>query len=214
MKHRDELNSSFFGDKLSKDLFIRVMKHNLQLILQFHNESMRLMGNQVFEIENKIAKTPDRNTRNTLIADKQIYIGTFYEMQRWNTFLMMYSYLEEFFYHLWKLNYMGELPYESGIKRFKPVLERVLKMDLGRDSDWQVVCSYQKLRDCLLHANGRIDLLRKGSDSANLERIVSSSTNLDIKSNHIILTDEFLQEVNLVLLSFIERIGIEAQLSQ
>jgi hypothetical protein len=102
---------------------------------------------------------------------------------------------------------MGKLPSGGGIKRFKLVLEKVLKMNLGKDSDWQFICDCQELRDCMLHANGRIDLLKNEVNKVNIKRIVSSSKKLDIQSDRITLTDEFLQEVNLVLLRFIERVG-------
>jgi len=45
-------------------------------------------------------------------------------------------------------------------------------MDLEKDTDWQFICDCEKIRDGLLHANGRIDL---SEDKAELEKIVSRS---------------------------------------
>ena len=186
-------------------LFVWAMRFHLQLITSFHNESIRLMGNQVVEIEEYIKTCTDDERMKKLIADKEIYTNTFYEMQRRNTFLLMYSYLEEFLYFVWKF-YGSEtrLKNKGGINRFRTVFEKALGMDLGKDSDWLFICDCHKVRNCILHANARIDLSK---DKVYLEKIVSDSNGLlKVHLKRIVLTDKFLQEANKVLDRFIAKV--------
>ncbi len=77
-------------------------------------------------------------------------------------------------------------------------------MDLEKDPDWQFICDCEKIRDCLLHANGRVDLSK---DKEYLEKIVFCSNDLlRIDLKRIVITDGFLQEVNKVLYSFLTKV--------
>jgi|GraSoiStandDraft_16_1057320.scaffolds.fasta_scaffold4259246_1 hypothetical protein len=81
-------------------------------------------------------------------------------------------------------------------------------MDLEKDTDWQFICDCEKIRDGLLHANGRIDL---SEDKADLEKIVSRSKGwLAVNLERIVLTGEFLEKVRDVLNDFIEKIESKA----
>ena len=186
-------------------LFVLAMRYHLQLIITFHNESMRLMGNQVVEIDEYIKTCTDDERMRKLIVDKEIYSKTFPEMQRSNTFLMMYSYFEEFLFLACKmLDKETKVRGNGSIKRFKPILEKGLGLDLKKDSDWDFICECAKVRNCILHANSRIDLSK---DKIYLEKVISESNGLlKIHTKRLVVTDEFLQEVNKVLYSFIAKI--------
>jgi hypothetical protein len=71
-----------------------------------------------------------------------------------NTFLMAYSYLEEYLYLIWKFRAKKE-DRDNGfsITRYKPILEK-----LGVEpthTSWQNLLKAKRIRDCLLHANKR-----------------------------------------------------------
>jgi hypothetical protein len=182
------------------------MRINLEWIVQFHNECNRLMGNRVFEINQELESCNDTDREFELIYEKRIYGTTFDRMLLVNTFLMMYSFLEEFMYHIWKRFSNGaSLDQKKGsITRFRNVFKKSFGMDLAKDSDWQFIVCCEKIRDCLLHANGRIDLSK---DESVLRKIIASSNGLlESDLERIILKREFIVKVNHVLNSFIEKI--------
>ena len=71
-------------------------------------------------------------------------------------------------FHLWKVK-IGEGPPEgNGLERHKLLLQK-LGIDLGSSTAWQNLTDAAKIRNCLLHVNGRVDLLRK---PAEVERVI------------------------------------------
>ena len=193
-------------DILTKEkMFVWSMRINLRLIVKFHYECNRLMRNQIFDINEEIRSCKDEKVKNILIVERGNFAKTFLDTLQSNTFLMMYSYLEEFLYCLRGIySSETELEDKGSIKRFKPIFVNCLEMDLEKDPDWQFICDCEKIRDCLLHANGRVDLSK---DKEYLEKIVFCSNDLlRIDLKRIVITDGFLQEVNKVLYSFLTKV--------
>ena len=186
------------------------MTHNLQLIIKFHNEQHQMMKNQVSRINRKLNSCNDTAERKQLIIAKDTYINTFDGLLNINTFLMMYSHLEEFLYHVWKsFGKEQDVNKNSGsLKRFKPIIENVMKLHLNQDHEWELLCDYEKIRNCILHANGRVSISK---DKNELERIINrSSDHLSIKNDRIGLSGEFIERVSITIESLIKRIEIAA----
>ena len=119
---------------------------------------------------------------------------------------MIYSHLEEFLYHAPK-TLDKDVPIEDrgSIKRFKQVFREVLGMDLEKDPDWQFICDCEKIRNCILHANGRIDLLRNPGE---LETIIAQSNGLlKVRVKKVEITGGFLKKLNEVCQSFITKVN-------
>jgi len=163
------------------------------------------MRNQILDINKEIASCNDRELKDILIVDKENFDKTFLDTLQSNTFLMMYSYLEEFLYSVREIyRSKTEFKERGSIKRFKGVFVDCLSIDLEKDPEWKFIRDCEKIRDCLLHSNGRVDLSK---DKESLENIVSCSNDLlKIDLKRIIITDRFLEEVNKVLHSFLARV--------
>jgi len=195
---------------LKKKIFSWFMTHNLQLIIEFHNEQHQMMKNQVSRINRKLNSFNDMAERKQLIVAKDTYINTFDGLLNINTFLMMYSHLEEFLYHVWKsFGKEQDVNKNSGsLKRFKPIIENVMKLDLNQDHEWELLCDYEKIRNSILHANGRVSISKNKNE---MERIINrSSDHLSIKKDRIGLSGEFLESVSITIESLIKRIEIAA----
>jgi len=195
---------------LKKKIFSWFMTHNLQLIIKFHNEQHQMMKNQVSRINRKLNSFNDMAERKQLIVAKDTYINTFDGLLNINTFLMMYSHLEEFLYHVWKsFGKEQDVNKNSGsLKRFKPIIENVMKLDLNQDHEWELLCDYEKIRNSILHANGRVSISKNKNE---MERIINrSSDHLSIKKDRIGLSGEFLESVSITIESLIKRIEIAA----
>lgn len=181
------------------------MTHNFQLIIKFHNEQRRLMKNQVIAINEKLKSCNDKNERKELIYAKELYINTFDSLLSMNTFLMMYSYLEEFLYHVWKTFGNEQVVDGSGsLKRFKEIVKNVLGLDLNRDREWELLCDYEKVRDCLLHANGQVSISK---DKEDFNRLINKSCgHLSMKNDRIELSGKYLESVSNTMDSLIKRV--------
>lgn len=194
--------------QLQEKLMRWCMNANLEAIIKFHNEMDRLMNNRKVEINEMIESCDDKKRRIDLIIDKELYTDDFPSMLRTNIFLMMYSYLEEYLTHLSHIcKFDTRSSRNSILERFRPVFKSVFNMDLGKDKDWDFICDCKKVRDCFLHANGRINL---SEDKDHLENFIQRNSGMVTKENHsIVLTPEFLQKMNKTLSRFIDRIKLE-----
>lgn len=102
-----------------------------------------------------------------------------------------------------------EIAGSGSIRRFKPVFKEVLGMDLGKDPDWQFICDCEKIRDCLLHANGRIDLSRNKDEFGSI--IARSGGLRKVRTEHVEITGEFLDKFHIVTNSFITKVEAMAK---
>ena len=118
---------------------------------------------------------------------------------------MLYSHLEEFLYHVWK-SFGKELEVkDSGsLHRFKNIIKNILCIDLSQDREWELLCDYEKIRDCILHANGRVSISKDKND---LERIINKPcSHLIKKKDRIELSGEYLDSVSNTIDRLIKRI--------
>lgn len=192
---------------INKKIFSWAMTHNFQLIIKFHNEQRRLMKNQVVAINEKLNSCNDQHERKDLLYAKKVYINTFDNLLSINTFLMMYSYLEEFLYHVWKSFGKEQAVSGSGsLKRFEEIIRNVLGLDLNQDREWELLCDYAKVRNCILHANRRVSILKE-KDKNDLERIIKKSGgHMSKKKDRIELSGKYLESVSSTIDSLIKRV--------
>ena len=95
--------------------------------------------------------------------------------------------------------------------RFKPILKPALGMELDKDADWQFICDCEKVRDCLLHANGRIDLLRE-KKKVDLEGAIKRFKDLlTVRTDNVEIAGEFLEKFHTVANNFIAKVEAKAK---
>jgi hypothetical protein len=112
-------------------------------------------------------------------------------------FLQMYAEIEEQLYHSCEKTMITN---ENSIIRFKAGVIK-LGYDLSCNAQWEILLNSSKIRNCLLHANGRLDI---SSDRDNILKAIQSinkkqneclkiiSINKNLKTKKLIITDEFL----------------------
>lgn len=187
------------------------MIHNLHLIIKFHDDQHQMIKNQVSTIDRKLYSCKYKNEKKKLLIVKDTYNNTFIGLLNINAFLMMYSHLEEFLYHTWKSFDKNQVISGSGsVKRFKPIIENILRLDINQDHEWELLCDYEKIRDCILHANGRVSISKNKNG---LEKIINKSfSHISKKKDRIELSGEFLDSVTITIESLIKRIENAANL--
>lgn len=100
-----------------------------------------------------------------------------------NTFLMIYSHLEEFLY---LLSNKTTDPNKKGLDRFiLPTIDKNQK-------HWNALLNAQKIRNCLLHSNGRISFVNK-SDKRAIANICKNKRYFHIsQGDKLKITNEYL----------------------
>lgn len=159
------------------------------MITNYHNELFRLLQNEYIFLKkkNKIGNEED--------ALKNPDIIMLYLYADWlanNTFLMFYSYAEEWIFLKVKgTKYHELIEYRGSITRFKEPLKK-LGLDVSRQ-DWCILTEAEHIRNCLSHADGRIDLI--SIRDKNLSKIISKPKNKQFfkqKNQRLHVTREYL----------------------
>tara|TARA_R110002096_G_scaffold166322_2_gene335556 strand:- start:677 stop:1186 length:510 start_codon:yes stop_codon:yes gene_type:complete len=91
---------------------------------------------------------------------KSRYLGEFQDLLAQNTFLMLFSHLEEWLFHVHKsfASCIDVTNSRGNIRRYGDVLDH-LGVDRSK-ATWSFLCDCADVRDCLLHANGRVSLAK------------------------------------------------------
>lgn len=161
--------------------------HNLNWLIGFHNYVRGLFKVQLQELEKCEIKDVDYKLHKSALYDYD-------RIHNINTLLMMYSYLEEWLYHCWKTyaSNTNLVDREGSLGRFKNVARR-LGVNLSSKL-WQELKNTEEVRNCLLHANGRVSLLK---DPRKINTIIErKKSGLEITKDRIQISGEYLECFN------------------
>jgi hypothetical protein len=151
--------------------------YNLDMHIKYYNEHKRLVSNQVVEINREIkAGNLDAKRKQDLEIAKDVYLNSYHQHMIINTFLMMYSHLEEFLGVTCKL-LSKKMPENkrSGLDRFKEHFEAKHSLKLSDSPHWSFLRDCAKVRDLILHAAGNVTLARGGRQQ--YDKIVKQNKN-------------------------------------
>ncbi len=190
------------------DLFLWAHDADLSFIIAFHNELKRLMRNEIVSLNEKIGLDGNDNLDQKKLT-RDIYINTLEPSLHSATFLMMFSHFEEWLFLL-KSICAKQINLDSkagSIGRFKPILKDGLGIDLSRCKAWQQLLTAEKVRNCLLHANGRVDLAK---NEAEIRKVVSNSKMLlSIKSRRLLISSGYVDIISESIFDFIKQVRID-----
>lgn len=159
--------------------------HNLNWLIGFHNYVRSLFKDELQNLDECKNKENELNKAALYNYDRMLHI---------NTLLMMFSYLEEWLYHCWKL-YAPNIDLvdrEGSLGRFKSVAKQ-LGLNLSSKL-WQDLKNVEEIRNCLLHANGRISLLK---DPQKIKTIIEKKhSGLEIEKDYVRISGEYLKSFN------------------
>ena len=101
---------------------------------------------------------------------------------------MLYSHAEEWL-HILSKKYFPHFTIKRGgsITRYKKVIRDGFGIDVSSGA-WQLLTDCEKLRNCLLHANGRIDLMKNAYEM----KQIATRHGIDVKLDRLQVTSNFL----------------------
>lgn len=159
--------------------------HNLNWLIGFHNSVRGLFKDQLQNLEKYENKDKENQLHRSALYDYDRILHI-------NTFLMMYSYLEEWLYHCWK-TYVPNIDLVTGegsIGRFKNVVKQ-LGVELSSKL-WQDLKNDEEVRNCLLHANGRISLYK--GHQKKIRTIIEKNPGIKIVKDRVEISNKYLQQ--------------------
>lgn len=127
-----------------------------------------------------------------------------------STFLQIYAQLEESLYHECEQQFIKK---NASISRFETALN---EQGYNIDNDtWNTLINISKIRNCLLHGNGRIDIDRYGIDTKDAINALNSDANnlvieiIDLKGHRegiarIKIKEYFLRYCSIKIKTFID----------
>ena len=174
------------------EMFLGAMEHNLNEIVRFH----RFVHG---ELRARFAEIDDDKHDDSILHnyDDRLTI---------NCFLMVYAYLEEYLYLLWKTK-RPRLKRGGGfsIMRYDSVL-KALGYDT-RSSTWKFLLEATAIRHCLLHANGRVSMMTNPTQPT-FEALASKYSNeIEIHRDRLRLGVDYLARVVETIHSFQDEIN-------
>jgi hypothetical protein len=159
-------------------------KQGLQWIVNFHNYVGQLLKRRLGEVE-----TSDQDK-----LDKRFEIDALHDYDRLlqiNTFLMMYSHVEEWLHHVWRV-FAKDIALDDSrgsIRRYTSIM-KAINVDVGANP-WQFLVESEYIRNCLLHANGRISLCAKPKQIKGI--IQKHAPELEVKNDRLVVCGTYLK---------------------
>jgi len=168
---------------------------NIRYIVGFHEYVLEHLKIKEDEFAKKIEDHTKRDKKLVdLKIERNLYSETYKNYLMVNTFLMLYSHLEEWLYLIWRkfgkdIKLVGK---GGSISKYGPFFQAVFKMDLSKDRDWMLLNDAEKIRNCLLHTNGRIDLVKNKNEIDSALRRYKNQ--LHIKTKRLYISQELVEK--------------------
>ncbi|MCE0490312.1 hypothetical protein LU196_09650 [Pantoea sp. Mb-10] len=77
----------------------------------------------------------------------------------------------------------------DGIHKAKKYLTKLMGIDFGQSQEWQFITEFNKVRNCIVHANGDIN---KMTSTDKLQTIVNNEPELSLKKDNITISAAYL----------------------
>jgi hypothetical protein len=164
---------------LERAMFGWMLDHNLSYLVKFHNVVRALFSEKINDADAGL----DSGAKHTL--------RLYQEVNAANALLLLIGYVEEMLFLLWQRTWPVQAPDpRTTIDRYKPLFVEA-GIDIGAFTSWAILKDAVRVRHCIMHANGRLSLLRDPEDMRRcLERYPGD---LRLISDRIVVTPQFLR---------------------
>jgi hypothetical protein len=157
---------------LPDEMFRAMMLNNMNWIASFHNH----INVNINQTKNELPQWDEINESDRKYW-AHVYENEFPKKLRQTCFLMMFGHLEEMLILLRKEDKIAsiELGRGFGFSKYKPHIKYCLGGKFETSTDYLFIANAQEIRNCLLHAAGRISMMK---ESEKVKRTIDSSKGL------------------------------------
>ena len=177
---------------------------NLNMHIRYYNEHKRLVSNQIAEITEELdAGDPGPKRKRDLEHAKHVYLNSYHQHMIINTFLVMYSHLEECLAVTSRILVKGApASTKFGLERFKEDFRTRCSVNLAEGPRWQFMQDCSQLRNTLLHAAGNITLVR---DKRKIEPVIGRNPQyVAVGNNRLVLHEQILVDFSNAIPDFLD----------
>lgn len=91
---------------------------------------------------------------------------------------------------------LEDLTGKNDIDKVKVYWKKVLRMEFPSDTpEWSAIQNYKSLRNCIVHAGGKVGSLKENGDREKLEKFIHATATLELMSHgDIVVLKEFCDE--------------------
>src|SRR5574341_1154816 len=164
--------------------YLATMEESLEAEIQKHTESLkRLIDSGQIQYDES---GPDTNYDSHMLD----LISSFEDTLRQSFFVSLYSFFEHTFLDECRSRGNGDksvriglsdLAGQNDIDKAKTYITKVLQLDFPSNlQEWDEIQNYKTLRNCIVHARGRIDDMKASSDQKKLRAFIARKRALSI----------------------------------
>lgn len=181
-------------EQFIRDINVSAYRKNVNFITNWHNFTVTTYGAYLNNLDETITEEDKRQV-------KSIAEGFMEQKTRNFCFIMHLSNFEEISYLICKSENV-EIGNNSSIKRFSEGWKKRTGKDLITLDEWTFLTNAEKVRNCILHACGRLSLVKEKNKPA-LESIIKYE-NLPLNSGRVEITIDYLNKVKNSIIRVIE----------
>jgi hypothetical protein len=180
-------------------------RHNLSMHIRYYNDHKRLVSNQVTEITKELNEGRANQEREVdLKAAKAVYLNSYHQYMIINTFLLMYSHLEECLAVAFRI-LVEDGPATSrrtGLERFMENFRERCSVRLAEGPKWAYLQDCSRIRSTLLHAAGNITLVR---DRQRIDSVIKRNPEyVAVDNDRLIVREKMLVDFYAIVPDFLD----------
>ncbi len=179
------------------ELSVNIGKIVFEVEFQYYLDYMKFMEEFLEEEKKKEDKNIEKALSEISSGDSEIAIMflpkifEFADMLRKSFFVTLYSFFESKLVQECRLRKNNEIALTfddirapDDIERVKKYFTKVLRSDFPSNSpEWETIQNYRVVRNCIVHAQGRIDELKDKKDREKLQRFVNKNGMISLSRN-------------------------------
>jgi hypothetical protein len=190
-------------DDVRDAMFAHACAVNIAFLLRFNQKVETLLRSDVARLDAKLEFDADES--GDLRQERGLSQGAFTQYLTNGTFLLLYASAEEWF-ELVRRTYAKETRKNDRgtLTAFREILRHELSYDPETSEGWRVIVDCEKLRNCLIHANGRADLSSNPAEVRSLLR--RRSRHLGESNKRIVVQPELLPLFAVAIREIVDRV--------
>jgi len=181
---------------LNKQPILRfVIVQNCNVLIRYHNFLKSTLDEKIHEIERMIEDESDHKKEINLRSLHHEASNCYKSQLVGTCLLQLMAHIEESLFHIHKSMVRSiDVSKGSSIERYKEVISFVTGINIGLIPEWGILLEAERIRHCLIHCDGRIQLFNRSNMKKKLFAFIDKHPDLlTIELDRLMLQHELLK---------------------